>query len=215
MATLDRLCIEPIGTSEADGAYTEHIEVRLQTDAEPVMEESVPAEPAPVQPGFQFGQVIPRERSRRRSGGAAQRVPPLGFAQPTFPAPIPVNATSEAVVEDASLHSGTGLVSASYNEQITNGSGGVFADLESIVVEAGDLVFIRYNDQSDRRLSIRLSDAENDPGNGVVHVSQPLGTAILGASLDEEIAVKIGNRTRTAMIEKIEKPRPVSPLAAE
>jgi hypothetical protein len=94
-------------------------------------------------------------------------------------------------------------------------SGGVFADLDSIVVEVGDLVFIRYDDQPDRRLSIRLSDSENNPGDGVVHVSQPLGTAIFGASLDEEITVKIGNRTRTAVIEKIEKPRPVQALAAE
>jgi transcription elongation GreA/GreB family factor len=94
-------------------------------------------------------------------------------------------------------------------------AGGVFEDLDSIVVEVGDLIFIRYNDQPDRRLSIRLSDSENNPGDGVVHVAQPLGTAILGASLDEEVTVNIGNHTRTAVIEKIEKSRPVQPLAAE
>jgi transcription elongation GreA/GreB family factor len=94
-------------------------------------------------------------------------------------------------------------------------SGGVFADLDSIVAEVGDLVFIHYNDQPDHRLSIRLSVSENNPSDGVVHVRQPLGTAILGASVDEEITVKIGNRTRTAVIEKIEKPRPVEALAAE
>jgi transcription elongation GreA/GreB family factor len=49
----------------------------------------------------------------------------------------------------------------------------------------------------------------------LVHVSQPLGAAILGASVDEEITMKIGNGTRTAVIEKIEKPRPVEALAAE
>jgi hypothetical protein len=48
-----------------------------------------------------------------------------------------------------------------------------------------------------------------------VHVSQPLGTAILGVSLDEQITVKIGDRIRTAVIEKIEKPRPVQALAAD
>jgi transcription elongation GreA/GreB family factor len=48
-----------------------------------------------------------------------------------------------------------------------------------------------------------------------VHVSQPLGSAILGASLDEQVTVTIGNRTRTAVIEKIERPRPVEALAAE
>jgi hypothetical protein len=42
-----------------------------------------------------------------------------------------------------------------------------------------------------------------------------LGTAILGASLDEQITVVIGNRARSAVIEKIEKPRPVQSLAAD
>jgi transcription elongation GreA/GreB family factor len=114
-----------------------------------------------------------------------------------------------------SVRSGDKLVPAPPEVQDTDRSGGVFADLDSIVVEVGDLVFIRYNDQPDRRLSIRLSNSENDPGDGVVHVSQPLGTAIFGASLDEEITVKIGNRVRTAVIEKIERPRPMQALAAE
>jgi transcription elongation GreA/GreB family factor len=83
------------------------------------------------------------------------------------------------------------------------------------MVEVGDLVFIRYDDQPDRRLSIRLSDKENNPRDGLVHVSQPLGAAILGASLEEQVMVKIGDRIRTAVIEKIEKPRPGQPLAAE
>jgi very-short-patch-repair endonuclease len=91
----------------------------------------------------------------------------------------------------------------------------VFADLDSMVVEVGDLVFIHYDDQPDHRLSIRLSDTENNASNGVVHVSQALAVAILGASLDEQVMVKIGDRIRTAVIEKIEKPRPVSLLAAE
>jgi transcription elongation GreA/GreB family factor len=91
----------------------------------------------------------------------------------------------------------------------------VFADLDSTMVEVGDLVFIRYDDQPDRRLSIRLSDKENDPRDGLVHVSQPLAAAILGASLEEQVMVKIGDRIRTAVIEKIEKLRPGQPLAAE
>jgi transcription elongation GreA/GreB family factor len=111
--------------------------------------------------------------------------------------------------------SDNGLLSEPQIVQGADGLGGIFADLDSMVVEVGDLVFIRYNDQPDRRLSIRLSDSENNPSDGLVHVSQPLGTAILGASVDEEITMRIGNRTRTAVIEKIEKPRPVEALAAE
>jgi very-short-patch-repair endonuclease len=210
LATLQRLGIEPIGTGEIGGAYTEHIEVRVQTDAGPVVEESVPT-------AFQFGQAIPRERSRQRSRGATQRLLPLGFVtrQSHRAGSITVEPNVEPPAEGVSSASGKELVSAPSVVQDTGRSGGVFADLDSHVAEVGDLVFIRYNDQPDRRLSIRLSDSENNPGDGVVHVRQPLGTAILGASVDEEITVKIGNRTRTTVIEKIEKPRPVEALAAE
>jgi very-short-patch-repair endonuclease len=217
MATLHRLGIEPIGTGEIGGAYTEHIEVRVQTDAEPMVEESVPAEPTLAEPALQFGQATPRERLRQRSRSATQRLLPLGFAarQSHRAGSIAAEPNVELPAEDVSFRSGKELVSAPPVVQDMGRSGGVFADLDSIVAEVGDLVFIRYNDQPDHRLSIRLSVSENNPSDGVVHVRQPLGTAILGASVDEEITVKIGNRTRTAVIEKIEKPRPVEALAAE
>jgi hypothetical protein len=187
------------------------------TDAEPVVEVGAPAGPTPVQRAFQLAQAIPRGSLRQRGPRAAQGALPLGFAvrQSDRPAPSTVEPMVEPIGEDVSFRPGTEFVSAPSVDQQTDGSGGVFADLGSIVVGVGDLVFIRYNDQPDRRLSIRLSDSENNPGDGVVHVSQPLGTAILGASLDEQVTVKIGNRTRTAVIEKIEKPRPVQALAAE
>src|SRR5260370_891868 len=80
MATLHRLGIEPIGMGEIDGAFTEHIEVRVPTDAEPVMEESVPAGPTPVQRAFRLSQAIPRPSLRQRDRGAAQEALPLGFS---------------------------------------------------------------------------------------------------------------------------------------
>jgi very-short-patch-repair endonuclease len=114
MATIHRLGIEPIGTGEIDRAYTEHIEVRVQTDAEPVMEESVPVEPLPVQPAFQFGQAIPRERSRKRSRGTPQRVLPLGFAarQSDRAGPTTLEPTVEPLGEGVSSRSGNELISA-------------------------------------------------------------------------------------------------------
>jgi very-short-patch-repair endonuclease len=216
IATFRRLGIEPIGTGEINGAYTEHIEIRTQTDAEPV-EETVSAEPTPAQPVFRFDQATPRQRFRQRSRGSAQRALPLRFAPRRFDrtGPTTVEPTLESVGEGVSRRSVREPVSTPPVVHDTGVSGGVFEDLDSIVVEVGDLIFIRYNDQPDRRLSIRLSDSENNPDNGIVHITQPLGTAILGASLDEEVTVKIGNHTRTAVIEKIEKPRPVQPLAAE
>jgi very-short-patch-repair endonuclease len=91
----------------------------------------------------------------------------------------------------------------------------VFADLNGATVEVGDLVFVRYNDQPERPLSIRLSDKLNKPELGIIHVLEPLGSAILGASADEQVEVTIGGKQRTAMIEKIEKSRNTQVLAAQ
>ena len=90
----------------------------------------------------------------------------------------------------------------------------VFADLNGASVEIGDLVFIRYSDQPERPLSIRLSDTINNPSEGIVHIDQPLGAAILGATLDEQVEVKIGDKVRTAVVEKIGKARETRVLAA-
>jgi hypothetical protein len=55
---------------------------------------------------------------------------------------------------------------------------------------------------------VRLSDTINNPNKGAVHIDRaPLGAAILGASVDEQVMVKIGDRIRTAVVEKIEKAR--------
>jgi hypothetical protein len=45
---------------------------------------------------------------------------------------------------------------------------------------------VRYNDTNKVR-RILLSATENRPEDGVVHFSQPLGRAVLGADVDDEI----------------------------
>lgn len=72
-------------------------------------------------------------------------------------------------------------------------------------IEVGDLVVIRYDDTPDRPIRFRLSKTENRPSEGIVHVQEPLGVAVLGASVDDAIKVSIGGRSRTAVIEQIEK----------
>jgi transcription elongation GreA/GreB family factor len=61
---------------------------------------------------------------------------------------------------------------------------------------------------------VRLSDTVNKPDEGIVHVDRALGAAILGASVDEQVSIKIGDQIRTAVVERIEKARGVL-LAAE
>jgi very-short-patch-repair endonuclease len=71
-------------------------------------------------------------------------------------------------------------------------------------VRAGDYVVVRYGD-TNRIRRILLSSTENRPDDGVVHVSQPLGRAVLGASVDDEIQFPHREGMRSAVIERIER----------
>jgi len=214
--TLGRLGIEPIGMGETGGVFTEHIEVRAVAPAEPVIEESFTVDQTSAQPAFQFGQAVAKRSLSRRDRSIVQQelLPGFSASQSDGPAPVTTGPIVEPATEDASSRSRAELASEPVIDQHVEDSGVIFADLDSIVVEVGDLVFLRYDDQPDRSLSVRLSDNENNPRDGIVHMGQPLGAAINGASLDEQVTVKIGDRTRTAVIEKIEKLRPVAPLPA-
>lgn len=70
--------------------------------------------------------------------------------------------------------------------------------------KVGDFVVVRYNDTNKLRRII-LSDVENKPEEGVVHVSQPLGAAVLGSKVDDEIEFPHGKGIRSAVIERIER----------
>jgi transcription elongation GreA/GreB family factor len=181
--SLERVGVEPIGMAEIDGVHTEHIEVpNPAARHEAAVEEPDLAKPVAEEAARRPGLEERIDRALATiAASSAEASPELRFGEPT-----PVIST----------------------EETTTPSETVFADLESVVVEVGDLVFIRYDDQPERTFTVRLSDTINNPNEGVLHADRaPLGAAILGASLDEQITVKIGDRTRTAVIEKIEKAR--------
>jgi transcription elongation GreA/GreB family factor len=71
-------------------------------------------------------------------------------------------------------------------------------------VKVGDFVVVRYADNN-RVRRIFLSDTENRPEDGIVHFSQPLGRAVLGADIDDEIQFPHRDKTRSAIIERIER----------
>ena len=98
--------------------------------------------------------------------------------------------------------------------QVDVATSSIFTDLNGITAEVGDLVFVRYEDQPERRFSIRLSDTMNKPEDGLVHIAEPLGEAVLGASVDEQVEVTIGSTIRFAIVEKIEKGRESDMLTA-
>ena len=81
----------------------------------------------------------------------------------------------------------------------------VFRDDAGLIAEVGDVVTIRYDASPDRPIRIRLSKTENRPADGIVHIAQPLGSAVLGTSVDDEIEVVIGGRRKNGVVERIDK----------
>ena len=89
-------------------------------------------------------------------------------------------------------------------------------------IGVGDKVVIVFSDNA-RRLSVRLSDFNNDNEKGWASVSSPLGQALLGKDEGEEIEIDLGNgRTRKALVESVEKrvsvadaPTPPEPVSEQ
>lgn len=77
------------------------------------------------------------------------------------------------------------------------------ADREAIV-EAGDTVIVRFADDNRVRRFMLSRDA-HDPNLGIVHVGQPIGEALLGNSLEEELELLVAGVSRRVIIEKITK----------
>lgn len=80
---------------------------------------------------------------------------------------------------------------------------GVSYDAPTLVVEPGDTVIVRFDDNRIRRFC--LSTDTNRPEDGIVHVSKPIGLALLGNGLEEEVEFVVDGKSRVVMIEKISK----------
>ncbi len=85
-------------------------------------------------------------------------------------------------------------------EELTSSS-----EEESVAIGVGDRVRVRYLTGSGNTLEVALSNTKNDPQNGIVHVSEPLGTALIGAEQGDEIEVLVGSYVRRALIERVTK----------
>ena len=72
------------------------------------------------------------------------------------------------------------------------------------MVEVGDTVIVRFADDN-RIRRFRLSTDATDIEQGVVHVGQAIGLALLGSGIEEEVDLVVGGRTRRLIIEKITK----------
>jgi len=79
----------------------------------------------------------------------------------------------------------------------------VIESASEFVVEVGDTVIVRFDDNRIRRF--RLSADTHRPEDGVVHINQAIGLALLGNGLEEEVEFVVDGKLRTVVIEKISK----------
>src|SRR6185437_14297485 len=75
--------------------------------------------------------------------------------------------------------------------------------VSELVVEPGDTVVVRFDDNRIRRF--RLSTDTHSPEDGVVHISQPIGLALLGNGVEDEVECLVDEKPRLVVIEKIAK----------
>ena len=71
--------------------------------------------------------------------------------------------------------------------------------------DIGDTVRLQYLSEEGKQLEITLSRTVNDPAAGVTHVDTPLGSALLGAEIGDEIEVLVGSYVRDAKVLDIRK----------
>ena len=63
---------------------------------------------------------------------------------------------------------------------------------------------IRYLDDN-KTATYTLSDVRNDPTNGVLSVTSPLGKQLLGLVEEDETEFEVGGRLRPVLIVRIER----------
>ncbi len=71
-------------------------------------------------------------------------------------------------------------------------------------IRTGDRIAIRYLDDN-KTATYTLTDARNDPANGVLSVTSPLGKRLLGLLEEDETEFEVGGRLRRVLIVRVER----------
>ncbi|MFN4281609.1 MAG: DUF4011 domain-containing protein [Alphaproteobacteria bacterium] len=79
--------------------------------------------------------------------------------------------------------------------------------MDDLGIQIGDQITVRYLDSPKQTRVFTLSDKRNDPGQGLVAVWEPLGDALQGAGVGDEVEFDVGGQMRSVRVEKIEKAR--------
>ena len=78
-----------------------------------------------------------------------------------------------------------------------------------LVVTPGATIRVRYLDR-DKVMNLVISERENAPDKGIVHIAQPLAQALLGAGVDEVVTYEINGGEKEVLVEEIFEPAAVA-----
>jgi transcription elongation GreA/GreB family factor len=70
-------------------------------------------------------------------------------------------------------------------------------------IQIGDRVIVRYLDDN-KQLSFILTNNKNDPTNGTLSISSPLGSKLVGLNEEDEVEFETNGRVRRVMVVKAE-----------
>jgi very-short-patch-repair endonuclease/transcription elongation GreA/GreB family factor len=79
---------------------------------------------------------------------------------------------------------------------------------EETSVQVGDRVLVTFNDEPGRQHTIVISADGNDPALGIYSTNHFMGKALLGAMVEDEISLALGDKVRIATVLGIEKRSP-------
>jgi very-short-patch-repair endonuclease len=179
--------IEPLGAEPLQGTWTEFREVGGEA---PRFEGPGAEEPSAASMALAEAPLHSVSAALDAALAAAARIAgDGGAARPNGKA---------AAVDGAAAANGA-------NHRAANGGDAGHDAEDGLVAEVGDVVVVRFHDEPSRAVRVRLSRTENKPDSGILHVGEPLAKALLGCGMEEEIEVDLGARTRTAVIELIER----------
>lgn len=75
-------------------------------------------------------------------------------------------------------------------------------DFEPATVGPDMLVAVRFEDDKHTRV-VQISSIRHDPDNEIIHIDQPLASALVGGSVDDTVELVLAGKSRSVTIEKI------------
>ena len=77
---------------------------------------------------------------------------------------------------------------------------------DELLVDIGDLVVFRFDDEPDKTKRVRISLSLQDPERGIVKVGDPLADCLMGCAVEDPFELKLsGGHVRTGIVEHIDR----------